>query len=101
MRIRPDHARRSPLLSFAGLALGLSIALGGCAAKSSPGETTTTAPPATETPGASGPCCDPAQKLAGIEGSHCCADGSWKGDIGNGGSDECEPHGGDGVVCKP
>jgi hypothetical protein len=45
-------------------------------------------------------CCDPALEPGGIEGAHCCADGSWRGDIGNGGSDECIPFGGDGHVCQ-
>jgi hypothetical protein len=50
--------------------------------------------------GNAGACCDPAQNPGGIEGAHCCADGSWRGDIGNGGSDECIPFGGDGQVCN-
>jgi hypothetical protein len=44
-------------------------------------------------------CCDPKQNPGGIEGSHCCADGTWRGDIGNGGSEECAELGGDGTIC--
>jgi hypothetical protein len=44
-------------------------------------------------------CCDPAENPGGIEGAHCCADGNWQGDIGNGGPDECDLFGGVGQVC--
>ena len=79
--------------------LALALA-GGCGAKQS-GATDPPAPG--EPPGADAgkaACCDPAQNPGGIEGAHCCADGSWRGDIGNGGSEECAPLGGDGQVCK-
>jgi hypothetical protein len=45
-------------------------------------------------------CCDPATKPSGgIEGAHCCADGSWQYDPGNGSS--CSRSGGSGQVCTP
>ncbi len=45
-------------------------------------------------------CCDAATKPAGgIEGAYCCADGTWKHDIGNGSA--CERSGGRGHVCAP
>jgi hypothetical protein len=46
-------------------------------------------------------CCDPATKPnGGIEGVHCCTDGSWQYDIGNGnGAMSCSQHGGLGNVC--
>jgi hypothetical protein len=44
------------------------------------------------------PCCDPeAEPPGGIEGVHCCADGVWRHDIGNG--QGCPPDIGPGQVC--
>ena len=46
-------------------------------------------------------CCPKAEYPQGaIEGAHCCADGVWHGDIGNGGPDECDEVGGTGRVCE-
>jgi hypothetical protein len=45
-------------------------------------------------------CCDPAENPGGIEGAHCCADGHWQGDIGNGSDAVCDPFGGVGQVCE-
>ncbi len=50
----------------------------------------------------SGTCCDPATKPPpGIEGTWCCADGSWQYDIGSGNPViSCKAHGGTtGPVC--
>ncbi|HET6582383.1 MAG TPA: hypothetical protein VFG69_03025 [Nannocystaceae bacterium] len=44
-------------------------------------------------------CCDPAAEPGGIEAAHCCADGHWQGDIGNGDPSVCDPFGGVGQVC--
>ena len=69
--------------------------LGACGGKSAGPTSPPMAPPDAGAP----PCCDPAANPGGIEGAHCCADGTWRGDIGNGGSEECQEAGGDGVVC--
>jgi hypothetical protein len=45
-------------------------------------------------------CCDPAENPGGIEGAHCCADGHWQGDIGNGDPGVCDPFGGVGQICE-
>jgi hypothetical protein len=74
--------------------LSLVLILGACGGKSTGGSSPTPAPDAT-----AAACCDPKQNPGGIEGAHCCADGTWRGDIGNGGSEECQEAGGDGVVC--
>ena len=29
-------------------------------------------------------CCEPDDKPFSIEGAHCCADGTWAADVGNG-----------------
>jgi hypothetical protein len=78
--------------------LSLVMILGACGGKStggtSPGPAEASAPDAMKAT-----CCDPKQNPGGIEGAHCCADGTWRGDIGNGGSEECQEAGGDGAVC--
>ena len=75
--------------------LSLVLILGACGGKSK-GSTSPEAAPDASTDAA---CCDPKQNPGGIEGAHCCADGTWRGDIGNGGSEECQEAGGDGVIC--
>jgi len=46
------------------------------------------------------PCCDPAEEPETIEGSWCCADGSWQADLGNGSAEVCDWFGGEGDVCE-
>src|SRR5687768_16524688 len=43
-------------------------------------------------------CCDPDDEPLSIDGAHCCADGSWALDIGNGDPAVCDPAGGLGEV---
>jgi hypothetical protein len=47
------------------------------------------------------PCCDPVQEPFTIDGTHCCADGTWVPDIGNGDPSVCDDRGGVGEVCEP
>jgi hypothetical protein len=76
------------------LTTSLVVILAACGGKSAGHTSPPSAPDA-----AKAACCDPRQEPRGIEGAHCCADGTWRGDIGNGGSEECQEAGGDGVVC--
>jgi hypothetical protein len=48
------------------------------------------------------PCCDPAEEPSGgIEGVHCCANGEWRFDIGNGSAEStCAGADGVGQVCE-
>jgi hypothetical protein len=45
-------------------------------------------------------CCDPEAEPVTLEGAHCCADGTWALDIGNGDPGVCDPAGGVGEVCE-